>query len=527
MTEIPTNVHAWDEIQALLPPLSLSERRALAESIEQEGVKHPILVLPDGRIIDGHHRWELSRGDAPVQVLDLPEERAFTLALALNMARRQLSNEQLDYLQKRLDRDKEAKKEAALQLVKAGMSHGETGALLGVDRSTVSKWARVTDPNSEAYQRDKWAAELGGLTEQHSTAGRIDILTNTHAIEVEPVENWKHGLGQAVAYARATRMKAGLALYGIEPTQSLYDAIVGTTNDLDVTLWTRFEPRREADRIPGRLLKQWRNGDVLTDTQRQILRDFGYDPDEHGLIGEISPIKVPVGRMSIPKQEHSTIVERRAAGEPVEQIAADYKVTPGRISQIANAVEERQERFERLKEPAPLGEHGRQYPVIYADPPWRYEHVVTDNRAIENQYPTMELRDICALPVQEVTGEHCVLFMWATSPKLAEAMTVIDAWGFNYRTCMVWVKDKIGMGYYARQRHELLLIATRGEPPTPEPANRPDSVIEAPRLAHSAKPPETYEILDRMYPGLPKLELFARRPEREGWEGWGFEYDAA
>jgi N6-adenosine-specific RNA methylase IME4 len=164
----------------------------------------------------------------------------------------------------------------------------------------------------------------------------------------------------------------------------------------------------------------------------------------------------------------------------------------------------------------------RRYPIVYADPPWRYEHVETESRAIENQYPTMDLDAIRAMRVADLCTPDAVLFMWATSPKLAEAMAVLDAWGFTYRTSMVWVKDKIGMGYYARQRHELLLIATLGNPPTPAPAQRPDSVVEAPRGAHSAKPGIFAELIERMYPALPKIELFCRVP-REGWSAWGNE----
>lgn len=160
--------------------------------------------------------------------------------------------------------------------------------------------------------------------------------------------------------------------------------------------------------------------------------------------------------------------------------------------------------------------------VIYADPPWRYENppMGGSNRSIENHYPTMELDDICAMPVAEVAHDNCVLFLWATSPKLYECMKVLDAWGFNYRTDMVWVKDKIGMGYHVRGRHESLLIAKRGELPPPAADDRPDSVIEAPRLDHSAKPPTFYDIIDRMYPGVRKLEMF-QREAREGWLGWG------
>lgn len=172
----------------------------------------------------------------------------------------------------------------------------------------------------------------------------------------------------------------------------------------------------------------------------------------------------------------------------------------------------------------PAGRYG----VVYADPPWRYEHppIGASNRSIENHYPTMTLEEICALPVPDIAAENAVLLLWATAPKLAECMEVIEAWGFTYRTCMVWVKDRIGMGYHARNKHEVLLIAKRGQLAPPEPSDRPASVIEAPRNAHSAKPPEFYEIIEKMYPNHPKVELFCRSP-REGWTAWGNQAEAA
>jgi N6-adenosine-specific RNA methylase IME4 len=85
---------------------------------------------------------------------------------------------------------------------------------------------------------------------------------------------------------------------------------------------------------------------------------------------------------------------------------------------------------------------------------------------------------------------------------------------------MVWAKDKIGMGYYVRNQDEHLLICKRGEIPHPPEAARCSSLIEAPRLEHSAKPKVFYEIIDAMYPGLRKIELFSRSPQN-GWESWG------
>jgi N6-adenosine-specific RNA methylase IME4 len=159
------------------------------------------------------------------------------------------------------------------------------------------------------------------------------------------------------------------------------------------------------------------------------------------------------------------------------------------------------------------------FAVILADPPWRHENSMPD-RAIENHYPTMPLEEICALPVVEIAHEDSVLFLWATAPKLAECMRVIEAWGFEYRTGMVWAKDKFGTGYYVRNQHEHLLICKRGQLPIPPPSARCSSLIEAPRLEHSAKPEIVYDIIDAMYPGLRKIELFSRN-SRHGWAAWG------
>jgi N6-adenosine-specific RNA methylase IME4 len=182
--------------------------------------------------------------------------------------------------------------------------------------------------------------------------------------------------------------------------------------------------------------------------------------------------------------------------------------------------EERRARVAQMDAPPALPAD-QKYPIIYADPPWRFEHVMTESRAIEDHYPTMALEDICALPVADVAAEHSVLLLWSPAGKLAEAMRVIEAWGFEYRTDMVWVKDRIGAGYYVRQQHENLLIARRGELPLPLPEDRLSSVITAPRAEHSVKPVEFYERIERMYPELQKIELFARGTQGLGRVGRG------
>lgn len=148
---------------------------------------------------------------------------------------------------------------------------------------------------------------------------------------------------------------------------------------------------------------------------------------------------------------------------------------------------------------------------------------MTETRAIENQYPTMALDDICAMSVP--AADDCVLFLWATSPKLEEALRVVAAWGFSYRTCAAWDKQVIGMGYYFRQQHELLLVAARGTLPVPPPATRPSSIIHAKRGRHSEKPDLVYDLLETMYPEFTeadRIEL-SSRSNRTGWTQWGNE----
>lgn len=160
------------------------------------------------------------------------------------------------------------------------------------------------------------------------------------------------------------------------------------------------------------------------------------------------------------------------------------------------------------------------FAVILADPAWEYAASESDSRVIENQYPTLPLHKICELDVKSITHDDAVLFLWTTSPKLQEAFQVLESWGFQYRTCAIWDKEKIGMGYYFRQQHELLLVATRGSIPAPAASTRPASVIRVKRGNHSEKPEIVYEIIEAMYPKLPKIELFARTT-RPGWEKWG------
>lgn len=165
----------------------------------------------------------------------------------------------------------------------------------------------------------------------------------------------------------------------------------------------------------------------------------------------------------------------------------------------------------------------KKYQIIYADPPWRYRYCASHSRKIENQYPTMTLSSIKSLKIP--TEDNAVLYLWATSPKLTEALEVMSAWGFDYRSSLCWDKGKIGMGYWFRGQHEFLLVGVKGKHSPPEPSKRISSMLKWPHTKHSKKPTCIRYYINQWFPNAIKIELFARE-KSEGWDVWGNEVES-
>lgn len=200
------------------------------------------------------------------------------------------------------------------------------------------------------------------------------------------------------------------------------------------------------------------------------------------------------------------IAEKKAAGE---------ELTTTAVLKVAKDIEREIVFEEKHSRPFPVG----LYQVVYADPPWSYDNSGF-NQSAASQYPTMPTADIADLPVSGITSSASVLFLWATSPLLADALTVMRKWGFDYKASMIWVKNRApGIGWWVQTYHELLLIGSREE--TPHPLIKPPSVVTADVSVHSRKPFQFYELIESMYTG-PKVELFGRLA-RPGWETWGNE----
>jgi len=175
--------------------------------------------------------------------------------------------------------------------------------------------------------------------------------------------------------------------------------------------------------------------------------------------------------------------------------------------------------------------------IILADCPWRYANWSMKELAQRGEkwarrngrspYDVMTTEDICKMPVREdLAAKDCILFCWATYPKLPDALEVIKAWGFTYKTvAFTWVKNNpsgvgfhFGLGFWTRQNPEICLLATRGKPKRID--NRVPNLIIYPRGEHSRKPDEIRERIVRLVGDLPRVELFARQ-RTPGWSVWG------
>ncbi len=162
------------------------------------------------------------------------------------------------------------------------------------------------------------------------------------------------------------------------------------------------------------------------------------------------------------------------------------------------------------------------FPTIYCDPPWQYENTAS-RAAAETHYRTMAIEEIASLPVARIAARNAHLHLWTTSSFLREAFDIMDAWGFAYKSGLVWIKNQIGMGNYWRISHEYLLLGVRGSLRFRDRSQ--PSWISARRGSHSRKPGIFRHLVEKVSPG-PYLELFGREEIPDGcWTVFGDEVE--
>lgn len=192
-------------------------------------------------------------------------------------------------------------------------------------------------------------------------------------------------------------------------------------------------------------------------------------------------------------------------------------------------------RIVKITEPTPaddlLSKAQQRYSTILADPPWQFQNR-TGKMAPEHKrllrYPTMELQEIIDLPVAKLAAAKSHLYLWVPNALLQEGLRVMEAWGFTYKSNLVWYKirkdggpDGRGVGFYFRNVTELILFGVRGSMRTLAPGRRQVNILSTQKREHSRKPDEIYNLIEDCSPG-PYLELFARFPQH-GWDQWGNE----
>jgi len=237
------------------------------------------------------------------------------------------------------------------------------------------------------------------------------------------------------------------------------------------------------------------------------------------------------GRVSVHAGEALSELAHEAQREVLEREEREYLARAKEI----RAERQRRRHAERLNAMRRVedqgasrtsGPIGRQYPVIYADPPWKFgvrSEVTGREKSAENHYPTLTTDEIIdLLGGLDCAADAAVLFMWATNPMLRDALRAVAALGFEYVHHWIWDKEVAGTGFWGRDRHELLLIGRKGDIASPLPGSQPETVYRERKGRHSAKPDYFAETIERLYPSVPKIELFARAA-RPGWDAWGYE----
>lgn len=182
----------------------------------------------------------------------------------------------------------------------------------------------------------------------------------------------------------------------------------------------------------------------------------------------------------------------------------------------------------------------KKFDIIYADPPWHYNGKLQFDKTSKSKedidlskkifismaafkYPTLKTEELMIIPINEISKNDCLLFMWATNPHLSQAIELGKAWGFEYKTvAFVWDKMNHNPGQYTLSNCELCLVFKRGRIPRPRGARNVQQLVRSPRKGHSEKPIEVIQAIEKMFPSQERIELFARR-KTAGWTAWGLD----
>jgi N6-adenosine-specific RNA methylase IME4 len=522
----------------------------IAASIAEGGFKpeYALLVRPlaDGyQVISGHTRLKAAQHAGcsvlPCWVKDLDDEAAF---MELVLANNQGELSPLEY---------------GMHVLKyVELSEGGRGKKGGL-----REYARVLGKPFQNIAIYKDAAKVSYQCDTLVVAQLLDKARHLAAIHKAPVDDWQPLTEWLVKAAWSVKLTESivdavsdlvcspevldkvLSKFHKQDQNKLVTDTTGLTQATTAAKQLQTQKRQEQVLLGETSLAELRKVDDLTARIKAQLEKVGYpdlidlwvsyvdsDPvDMKAIQSERVKVEnIATARNRGTKQFEETkeypdlleawqdyLTSNPLSVEDIEAKRAELEAIAIEREEKARADKEAEEAAKKPPEPPPLPN------LVLADPPWRYDFAATDNRQIENHYPSATVDEIANMKPE--TQPDCVLFLWATVAKLPQAFEIIDAWGFEYKTSAVWDKEKIGMGYWFRGQHELLLVATKGKFSPPEQQDRVSSVFREPRGEHSKKPECVYRWIEAAFPEAHKLEMFCRSP-REGWTVWGNEADA-
>ena len=462
------------EFQAIAPPLTPGELATLEASLLAEGCREPIDVW-NGVIVDGHNRYALCRKHSiefkVVERTFQSHDHAIVWIVQKQFGRRNITQAQRENM--------------AIQHMKPALTR------IGLEKKSA-----------------------GGVEARSSDAGNNVSVESTETLLSGDKQAGPHVTDAVLAKASGTS-ESGIQRTNYirknAPETLLNKYLAGeVSRDRAYKLTNALLNLPEADR--NRAAEVCIDHDEKARILARLHKSQATDPDTNGTYEEV----LRTGGFHY--------------GDEMEKWC-DFK--DASLDTINDALKSlakhhaHEQRLARQEKRAALAQSLTQdvFNAVLADPPWEYS-VQNVNGAANNHYDTMPLEDICALPEQLGIkfADNAVLFLWVTNPFLVKALEVVRAWGFEYKTNIVWVKTDLkrpGAGHYIRGRHELLYICTRGTmTPLVDVSPPIGSVIQAPLQEHSRKPDEVYSIIERLYPGCNYVELFAIRP-RDGWKQYG------
>jgi len=394
--------------------------QSLLESIKLKGLLEPLVIKDDNTIISGHRRWTVLKSLG----IDKVQCRVMTF------------NDDLD--------EKESLIEFNKQRVKnASQIYNESTTL----RSIYSERARVRQieaAKSKSINSPKVSVNLRQPIDDIETGKTVKKLSESTGV-------------------KETKLETILDIGELAETGKILTAKERAVEE-HVTIETD-KAKIEASNHPGEVKKA---ESVKTQEVEEIEDEEVSVPVIKKPVDKVTELKKEVAKEVMRKLDNETISINGArqiakviqsspeiAKKAIELLEANPNMVADRAIKEVKQVIKREEI--RISEPVKIT--NGLYNVILCDPPWRYDFAETKNREIENQYPTMTIEEMKALEIP--ADKDSVMFMWATAPKLKEAIGVLETWGFEYKTCAVWDKELIGMGYWLRGQHELLLIGTK------------------------------------------------------------------